>query len=211
MLTPSRELYMRWLQFGTFSPLMQYHGITPREPWFFGKTAEKCYAFLTSLRMALRPTLISLGKEAASTGIPIMRPMTMEFPNDPRFVAEETQYMLGPDLLVAPILEEGAAGRSILIPEGKWQHLLYPLEYDGPAEIELPVGYLDHTCAGTAWRCAGGGIGGRSGLGRVACKCGAQRAQVRFIASCCSQSPDTGRCQCVCVARHESVLSATRM
>ena len=136
---PGPELYMRWLQLGTFSPLMQYHGIEPREPWTFGAEALAAYRRLSHLRMNLRPTLISMGQETVRTGLPIMRPMTMEFPNDPRFGAEETQYMLGADLLVAPVLEPGVTGRTVLFPEGVWQHLLDPVAYEGPGEAEVPI------------------------------------------------------------------------
>lgn len=136
---PSPELYIRWLQFGAFSPLMQYHGVAPREPWLFGPEALAAYRLLACLRMNLRPTLKALGKEAAETGLPIMRPMTLEFPADARFRGDNTQYMLGPNLLVAPVLEEGATGRRIRFPEGTWHHVLCPVAYDGPSEVFVPI------------------------------------------------------------------------
>lgn len=138
--TPSPELYIRWVQFGVFCPLMQYHGQTAREPWNFGEEAEAAYKLLANLRMKLKPTLIALGKEAARTGMPIMRPMILEFPDDPRFLSEDSQYMLGPDLLVAPILEEGATKRIVKFPNGKWIHLLDEREFEGPADIEVEIG-----------------------------------------------------------------------
>ncbi len=140
---PSSELYIRWAQFGALSPLMQYHGVLPREPWFFGPQAEEAYKLLAYLRMNLVPTLIALGRETEETGFPIMRPMLMEFPDDARFVGEDTQYMLGPDLLVAPVIEEEAMGRRIEFPEGVWQHALYPVAYTGPASVEVPIGLVD--------------------------------------------------------------------
>lgn len=69
-----------------------------------------------------------------------MRPMALEFPTDDRFTREETQYMLGPDLLVAPVLEEGAVGRRVRFPAGAWQHLVEPVAWDGPADVEMPIG-----------------------------------------------------------------------
>ena len=140
---PSPELYIRWLQFGAFSPFMQYHGIKPREPWLFGPEAEAAYKLLAHLRMNLKPTLIELGREAAATGMPIMRPMILEFPDDPRFLAEDSQYMLGPDLLVAPIFQEGAAKRIVKFPAGRWRHLLSPTIHEGPADIEITCGLVD--------------------------------------------------------------------
>lgn len=140
---PGPELYIRWLQFGAFSPLMQYHGIQRREPWEFGETAEQAYRLLSHLRMNLRPTLIALGREAAETGLPLMRPMLLEFPDEPVFADEQTQYMLGPDLLVAPVLEEGAVGRRVQFPKGRWHHLLRPIAFDGPGEFNVPVALVD--------------------------------------------------------------------
>lgn len=141
---PDTELYIRWLQFGAFSPLMQYHGIKPREPWEFGAEAEAAYRLLSHLRMNLKPTLIELGREAAATGLPVMRPMIMEFPDDSRFVSEDSQYMLGPSLLVAPVLEAGAKERCVRIPVGRWRHLLRPeVYYDGPSEQAVPCGMTD--------------------------------------------------------------------
>lgn len=137
--TPSPELYIRWTQFGTFCPLMQYHGQTAREPWNFGPDAEAAYKRLTNLRMKLKPTLIALGKEAARTGMPIMRPMILEFPDDPRFVNEDSQYMLGPDLLVAPILEEGVTKRIVKFPKGTWTQLLDQRDFVGPDDTEVEI------------------------------------------------------------------------
>ena len=138
--TPSPELYIRWVQFGAFCPLMQYHGQTAREPWNFGEEAESAYKLLVNLRLKLKPTLIALGREAARTGMPIMRPMILEFPDDARFVNEDSQYMLGPDLLVAPVLEEGSTKRTVKFPKGTWIHPLDKRVFKGPADIEVEIG-----------------------------------------------------------------------
>ncbi|HNR95070.1 MAG TPA: glycoside hydrolase family 31 protein [Kiritimatiellia bacterium] len=140
---PGPELYIRWLQFGAFSPLMQYHGVQRREPWEFGPEAEAAYRLLSHLRMNLKPALIELGREAAETGLPVMRPMIMEFPDDPRFSSEDSQYMLGPNLLVAPILEAGATARRVKFPAGRWRHLLRPDVFEGPAETSVVCGLVD--------------------------------------------------------------------
>ncbi len=141
--SPSPALYIRWLQFGAFSPLMQFHGIAPREPWHFGEEAERAYRLLTQLRAQLKPYLISLGREAARTGLPLMRPMALEFPDDPRFVAEDSQYMLGPDVLVAPVFEDGASGRRVKFPAGRWRSATRAEEFTGPDELEAKIELLD--------------------------------------------------------------------
>lgn len=140
---PSPELYIRWLQFGAFSPMMQYHGISAREPWSFGRDAEAAYRLLAHLRMNLKPTLIELGREAAATGLPVMRPMVMEFPGDPQWAAEDSQYMLGAELLVAPLFVEGSNRRNVRFPPGRWRHLLSPAVFEGPAEHEITCGLVD--------------------------------------------------------------------
>jgi alpha-D-xyloside xylohydrolase len=137
------ELYIRWLQFGTFSPLMQYHGIKPREPWVFGPEAERAYALLAKLRMDVKPTLVALGRQAARTGMPIMRPMALEFPDDTRFASEDSQYMLGPDMLVAPIMEPAAPSRRVKFPAGRWHHLLKPEVFEGPSERLVSIDLVD--------------------------------------------------------------------
>ena len=140
---PTPELYIRWAQFGALSPLMQYHGVRRREPWEFGPLAEQAYTLLAYLRMNLKPALIALGHEVEKTGLPIMRPMSMEFPDDPRFAAIDNQYMLGPDLLVAPVTEEGSMGRTVEFPAGVWQHAIHPVSFEGPSTREVPIGLVD--------------------------------------------------------------------
>lgn len=137
------ELYTRWLQLGALSPMMQYHGNKPREPWYFGQTADDAYKLLVHLRMNLKPTFVALGNEAARTGLPIMRPVALHHPDDKRFFGEDTQYLLGRDLLVAPVLEQGAAGRVVKFPAGTWHHALQPLSFQGPGEFEVPIGLVD--------------------------------------------------------------------
>jgi alpha-D-xyloside xylohydrolase len=140
---PSEELYIRWVQFGALSPLMQYHGIQRREPWEFGMQAEAAYRRMVYLRMNLKPELIRMGRQTVETGLPMMRPMALAFPGDTRFRDTDDQYMLGDDLLVFPVLEEGARSRRVLIPEGVWYSLDGRRRYTGPAEMELPVALLD--------------------------------------------------------------------
>lgn len=138
----SPELYMRWLQLGAFSPLMQFHGNTPREPWHFGEPAVEAYRLLANLRMNLLPTLVELGAEAAENGMPVMRPM---FFVTGKHDGPETvdQYMLGKDLLVASVMEEGASGRVVRFPTGRWLHALSPMAFQGPGEFSVPIGLID--------------------------------------------------------------------
>ncbi|MEZ6319237.1 MAG: glycoside hydrolase family 31 protein, partial [Phycisphaerales bacterium] len=140
---PSPELYIRWVQLGTLSPMMQYHGIHAREPWLFGDEAEDAYTLAARARTRLIPYLQAAADVATDTGVPIMRPMSLPFPDDPRFAHEDTQYMLGDDLLVAPVLTPGSPGREVLIPAGRWRLATQRVEYQGPAKVRVPIGLVD--------------------------------------------------------------------
>ncbi len=120
---PSPELYIRWVQFGMFSPFTRFHGTTPREPWAYGEAALEIVRHYAQLRYSLAPYLFAYGYEATQTGLPILRALALEFPNEPNIDTIEDEYMLGADLLVAPVLVEGARGRWVYFPEGKWYAL----------------------------------------------------------------------------------------
>jgi alpha-D-xyloside xylohydrolase len=120
---PSPELYIRWAQFGCFSGLTRFHGTTPREPWHFGEKAVAIVRHHLEARYRLMPYLLAYAFEASQTGLPLMRPMRLEFPGEPGVQHCDDQYMLGPDLLVAPVLQPGAVSRHIFFPEGIWWRL----------------------------------------------------------------------------------------
>ncbi len=117
---PSPELYVRWAQWGLLSPLARFHGTTPREPWEYGKEAERIVTRYCRLRYALIPYLLAAGEESCRTGVPIMRHTALEFPAEPNAHTLDDQYPLGPDLLVAPVLVEGARRRAVYLPAGTW-------------------------------------------------------------------------------------------
>jgi alpha-D-xyloside xylohydrolase len=135
---PSPELYVRWAQWGLLSPLSRFHGTTPREPWEYGPEAERIVAKYCRLRYSLNPYLLACAQESCRTGVPIMRHMALEFPDEPGAYALDEQYMLGPDLLVAPVLVEGARTRRAYLPAGVWTELQHPLRvYDGGRFVAL--------------------------------------------------------------------------
>jgi alpha-glucosidase (family GH31 glycosyl hydrolase) len=133
---PSAELYKRSTAMAAFCPIMQYHSehnehrqpLADRTPWNVAEHRDdpevnSIYRFYARFRMNLVPYLVGLGAEAARTGLPMMRAMALEFPNDHQAVTVEDQFMLGPDVLVAPILEPGATERRVYLPEGEWADL----------------------------------------------------------------------------------------
>jgi len=118
---PSPELYLRWAEWGMLSPLARFHGTTPREPWHFGEGAVRAVRRLIRLRESLIPYMIESYKKLADAGLPLARPLVMDYPDDPATWDMATEYLFGTSLLVAPVLEEGAAGRSVYLPAGTWR------------------------------------------------------------------------------------------
>ena len=129
-----RELLVRWFQYGTFCPLFRLHGWRdssladpessdptrggPNEVWSYG---EKVYEILRKylfLRERLRPYIMEQMQLASETGCPPMRPLLFDFPEDPKATHTDDQFLFGPDLLVAPVLEPGAVSRSVYLPAG---------------------------------------------------------------------------------------------
>jgi alpha-D-xyloside xylohydrolase len=124
-LPPSseRELWFRWLQLGALSPLMRdQYGEHQGEPVELWSDADTVAAFRTyaELHNSLVPYLYSQARAATETGLPIMRALALVAPEDPRAWAEEQSYTLGDDLLVAPVVEQGARLRKLYLPPGRW-------------------------------------------------------------------------------------------
>lgn len=117
---PSPELYTRWVQFGLLSPLARFHGTSPREPWHYGPTALQVTRYYTQLRYSLIPYLLATAQEAANQGLPVLRPMVLEFPAEPLIDQVDDQYLLGGDLLVAPVFEPGVISRWVYFPSVEW-------------------------------------------------------------------------------------------
>jgi alpha-D-xyloside xylohydrolase len=129
-----RELLVRWFEYGAFCPLFRLHGDRlpnaamsadmtggPNEIWSFGEQAYSVLKDYIFLRERLRPYLHSVARETSKTGVPIMRPLLLEFSHDETCWDVDDQFMFGPDLLVAPVLEQGADDRSVYLPAGtKW-------------------------------------------------------------------------------------------
>ncbi|MFV2120597.1 alpha-xylosidase [Streptomyces sp. Act-28] len=130
--TPEPAVFKRWLAFGLLSSHSRLHGnMSYRVPWEFGDEAVDVARQFTELKHRLMPYLYGAAVEAHRTGVPLMRPMLVEFPGDPGCRTLDRQYMLGPDLLVAPVFS--ADGEvEFYVPEGTWTHLLTGERVTGP-------------------------------------------------------------------------------
>jgi alpha-D-xyloside xylohydrolase len=122
--TPDAAVFKRWVPFGLLSSHSRLHGSSSyRVPWAFDEEAVGVLRKFTKLKLSLMPYLAAVAEEAHATGTPMMRPMVLEFPADPGVAYLERQYMLGPDLLVAPVMSKDGEVRFYL-PDGNWTHLL---------------------------------------------------------------------------------------
>ena len=158
-----RELMVRWFQFGAFCPVMRLHGYRlnredsanpakadtggPNEVWSYGEEVYQILRKYMFLREEMRPYISSIMKDAAEAGAPVIRPLFFDFHTDAAAVEVTDQYMFGPDVLVAPILELGMRKRKVYLPKGEtWIDLQSGAEYcggqtivvDAPLEV-IPV------------------------------------------------------------------------
>jgi len=120
--TPSKELYIRWAQVGFFSSHARCHGAgndNAREPWAYGQDAEKIFRNILKLRYRLIPYIYSNAYQCSELGLPMLKAMVLEFPDDPTTYSIDDQYLFGDSFLVAPILDENNR-RKIYLPEGNW-------------------------------------------------------------------------------------------
>lgn len=132
---PSPALLTRWMQLGALNPLFRNHsdGTTrEREPWVDGPEHEAARKQAIELRYRLLPYFYAAMEECSRNGVPLMRPMFLEFPQEPRLVTLADQYMLGSQLLVAPVLQEDPAGYNVQLPKGDWYDLLSGQKQVGP-------------------------------------------------------------------------------
>lgn len=130
------ELYVRWLQWGAWCPLFRTHGTRPgNEPWSFGPAVEPLIRQTLELRYRLLPYIYAHAWQTHLTGLPVMRPMVLEYTGDPRACQREDQFLFGDALLVAPVLYQGMRERSVYLPAGKWYDFWSDRPVQGPAEI----------------------------------------------------------------------------
>lgn len=117
--TPSQELYVRDAQFGLLTSHARFHGTTPREPWEFGDEALRIVKKFAELRYSLLPYIYTYAEHASRTGLPVMRPLLLEYQDDPAVYDLATQYLLGEDLLVSPVFNDRGT-TTVYLPDDEW-------------------------------------------------------------------------------------------
>jgi alpha-D-xyloside xylohydrolase len=96
------------------------HGFPPREPWEFGEPFTNAFRRAVEMRYRLMPYIYAQAKDSSARGLPMLRALFVEFPEDAGSWSVEDQYLFGSDILVAPLLESGATGRDVYLPPGNW-------------------------------------------------------------------------------------------
>ena len=136
------ELYTRWMEFGTFCPLMRAHGydgLGGTEPWAFGTVTQRIVKDMIDLRYSLLPYNYTMAHESYDCGIPIARPLVMEYPDDPNVAGESSAYMWGDDFLVAPVVQPGQSTQTFYLPQGKWIDFWSDQVYNGGTTVTVPA------------------------------------------------------------------------
>ncbi len=137
---PTPEMFARWLQLGVVSPLCRNHtawGTADQEPWVYGDDWEVINRKTLEFRYRMMPYLYDAMRNTTVTGLPVMRAMVLEYPDDPTTFWMDKQFMLGNDLLVAPVITEGARLQRLYLPEGEWYHRSTNDKYTGPAWVNV--------------------------------------------------------------------------
>lgn len=140
------ELYARWFQLRAFSPIFRSHGWVWREhvPWAHGSEVEAICRHYAELRYRLLPYTYTLAWQAHTLGLPLMRPLVMNYPGDPRVWELGHQFLWGDDLLVAPVTRAGATAWPVYVPVGVWYDFWTGARHEGPGgvTVEAPLDRL---------------------------------------------------------------------
>jgi sulfoquinovosidase len=145
----TKELLIRWAEWEALSPIFRLHGAASagtHAPWTFDADTVRLYNQISDLRITVAPLVGQLWREAARTGIPVTRPLWLEFPGDAEAAKQDQEWMLGPDVLVAPVVEEGKTARDVYFPAGCWRAPDNGETHRGPAhaEVSAPLARLPY-------------------------------------------------------------------
>ena len=113
------DIYRRWLPFGFLSSHTRAHGAPPTEPWLISESFTDAFRAAAEMKYRLMPYVYAQAKDCSNRGLPMVRAMFVEFPDDPGAWYCEDQYMFGSQILVAPLMESGNE-RTVYLPQGKW-------------------------------------------------------------------------------------------
>ncbi len=115
-----KDLFARWLAFGMLSSHSRCHGIAPKEPWLYGQEFMDKFRTIDELKYKLMPYVYAQAKDSSEHGLPMVRALLVEFPNDPGSWQIDDEYLYGSQILVAPIMHNGETSRDVYLPPGTW-------------------------------------------------------------------------------------------
>ena len=126
------DLYCRWIPFGFLTSHTRAHGAPPTEPWLYdSKRVQDVFCKSAEMKYRLMPYVYAQAKECTEKGLPMLRALFVEFPDDPGAWKVDDEYLFGSQILVAPLLESGMTGRTVYLPEGKWIDYQTEKVYEG--------------------------------------------------------------------------------
>lgn len=126
------DLYCRWIPFGFLTSHTRAHGAPPTEPWLYdSKRVQDVFRKSAEMKFRLMPYVYAQAKECTEKGLPMLRALFVEFPDDPGAWKVDDEYLFGSQILVAPLLESGMTGRTVYLPEGKWIDYQTEKVYEG--------------------------------------------------------------------------------
>lgn len=149
----NNELYTRWFEFGAFCPVFRAHGINkPVAPYEYADYVEEICRVHSKLHYRLLPYIYTAARETFDSGLPMCRPMLLAFPAETNVLNNGTQYMFGPNIMVAPITTSNLTSRPVYLPAGNWidqwngQVLAGPVTTNWPGPLsQIPLFYRDNT------------------------------------------------------------------
>ena len=114
------ELYRRWAAFGFLSSHTRSHGNPPKEPWTYSNSLLEQFRDCDEMRYRLMPYIYAQAKDCSEKGLPMVRALFVEYPNDPGAWLIEDEYLFGSDMLVAPLFQDSVYERDVYLPAGNW-------------------------------------------------------------------------------------------
>jgi alpha-D-xyloside xylohydrolase len=125
------NLYLRWLAFDMLTSHSRCHGTSPKEPWVYGEAFMDEFRAIDELKYKLMPYIYAQAKDCSDHGLPMVRALFIEYPDDPGSWNVDDEYLFGSSLLVAPLMEEGSTARNVYLPPGSWIDYQTGKSYDG--------------------------------------------------------------------------------
>lgn len=140
-MPPDPELYLRWQQFGAFTPVYRAHGTGPREPWIYGETWMARVKTVLDRRQQLLPYIYSTAYQVWSEGLPMLRPRFFLDPADPAQRMDTSAFLFGDAILIAPVTQslEREAVKRVRLPKGAWYDAFTLERHGGGSEVTVPL------------------------------------------------------------------------